>query len=200
MVQKHTPLLTAIDSLSDNRIQSVVALSDALKINATLTTLNLDGNGLGGGGAAALSEALKINVTLTSLSYVVLNARARAACSADPCLPCWPCCSLRKTRIGDAGAAALSEALKNNRALSALLLCQNGIGVAGVATLSEALKNNTRLTSLSLAHNKFGDAGVAALSLGNLTSLTLQGIAIGEAGARALSGALERNTTLTSLK
>ncbi len=73
---------------------------------------------IGEAGAAALSKALKCNATLTSLLQV-----ARPALCRRPCLamsipgPPSPCCSLKGNQTGDAGAAALSEALKSNATL-----------------------------------------------------------------------------------
>ncbi|KAK3823855.1 MAG: hypothetical protein JOS17DRAFT_752394 [Linnemannia elongata] len=42
-------------------------MSEALKTNSTLSTLDLHYNSIGGNGAQALSEALKTNSTLTTL-------------------------------------------------------------------------------------------------------------------------------------
>ena len=53
-----------MNSIGDN---GAVALSEALKTNLTLTSLELRNNKIGDNGAVALSEALKINPTLTTL-------------------------------------------------------------------------------------------------------------------------------------
>ena len=42
------------------------ALAEELKVNCTLTTMNLYGNNIGHEGAAALTEALKVGCTLKS--------------------------------------------------------------------------------------------------------------------------------------
>jgi hypothetical protein len=76
-------------------------------------------------------------------------------------------------RIGDAGAAALSEALKSNATLTSLSLAGNRIGDAGAAALSEALKSNATLTSLQVSSNRLGDAGAAALSEALKSNATL---------------------------
>jgi hypothetical protein len=44
------------------------ALADALKVNSTLTTINLDRNSIGDEGYAALADALKVNSTLTTIN------------------------------------------------------------------------------------------------------------------------------------
>ncbi len=73
-------------------------------------------------GAAALSEALKINATLTSLVKV---ARA-LLCAGGPVSPrasltLLSLLSLGGNKIGDEGAAALSEALRINATLTSLV-------------------------------------------------------------------------------
>ena len=76
-----------------------------LKVNSTLTTLNLRGNLIDVEGAVVIAEALKLNVSLISLDL----------------------CS---NRI-EAGALAIAEALKVNSALTSLQICENNITVVG---------------------------------------------------------------------
>jgi hypothetical protein len=47
----------------------VVSLVDALKMNETLTYLNLNDNNIGGEGVIALTEMLKMNKSLIELRY-----------------------------------------------------------------------------------------------------------------------------------
>lgn len=93
-------------SLRNNSISfgdvGAAALAEALKVNAALTTLSLNGNNIGDVGAAALAEALKGNAALKELR-------------------------LENTTVGDVGAAALVEALKINTALKTLYLHSNSI-------------------------------------------------------------------------
>ena len=141
---------------------------------ASLTTLDLGGNGISAAGVEALAGSEHLR-NLTTLN-------------------------LWDNDIGDAGVEALagSEHLRN---LTTLSLWYNGIGEAGARALagSEHLRN---LTSLNLGHNDIGDAGVEALAgsehLRNLTTLSLWYNGIGEAGARALAGS-EHLRNLTSL-
>lgn len=108
------------------------------------------------------------------------------------------------SRIGAAGAALLSEALKVNRTVAGLDLSYNDIGTAGAGSLSEALKVNRTLLELDLYRNDIGDAGAVSLSEalranGVLTKLSLAGNEIGAAGLAWLSEALKFNRTLTRL-
>ena len=108
------------------------------------------------------------------------------------------------TRVYDAGAAAISQALTANSSLTSLNLALNEIGDAGASSLSQALKENSSLTSLDLSFNRFGEAGASSLSQAlkinsSLTSLNLYHNRIGDAGASSLSQALTANSSLTSL-
>jgi hypothetical protein len=55
--------------LSDADIddEGASALADALKVNTSATSVELDYNQLGAEGASALAGALKVNMTLTSI-------------------------------------------------------------------------------------------------------------------------------------
>ncbi|KAG0301124.1 hypothetical protein BGZ98_008602 [Dissophora globulifera] len=168
-------------NLDNNPIKesTVQALSEALKINSTLTTLSLGFNAIGANGAQMLSEVLKVNLTLTALN-------------------------LGTNSIGNSGAQALSEALKINLILTNLDLGSNSIGVSGAQALSEALKINSTLTTLNLNYNSIGDDGAQALSEAlkinsSLTTLNLNYNSIGVNGAQALSEALKINSTLITL-
>ncbi len=58
--------------------------------------------------------------------------------------------NLSSNTIGEAGAAAVAEALKRNNMLTTLGLDNNNIGEVGAAALAHALQGNTALTDLSL--------------------------------------------------
>jgi Leucine-rich repeat (LRR) protein len=171
--------LTSLDLVEGFfRDEGVRALGEALRLNSTLTSLNLGCNEIGDEGARALGEALRLNSTLTSLN-----------------LGC--------NEIGDEGARALVEALGSNSTLTSLTLCHNMIGDDGVRALGKALRSNTTLTSLTLCE-AIGDEGARAWrdalrSNSTLTSLDLSHNEIGDEGARALGEALGSNSTLTSL-
>jgi hypothetical protein len=115
------------------------ALSDALRVNTTLTRLVLSGNAIGPIGAASLAAALAVNSTLVELDL---------ACND----------------VGDAGTTALADALKVNTTLTALWLSSYSIGGKGAISLAAALVANTTLTRLSLVFNTLGPAGASALA------------------------------------
>tara|TARA_B110001469_G_C9628357_1_gene313916 strand:+ start:924 stop:2066 length:1143 start_codon:yes stop_codon:yes gene_type:complete len=107
--------------------------------------------------------------------------------------------------IGDAGAAALAEALKTNRMVKELSLNENSIGDVGAAALGEALLVNPVISVMSLAGNpSIGDKGAAAIAEALKTNTVLQQLhlfdcSIGDQGAMAIAEALRVNVALTHL-
>ena len=114
------------------RLLSVLFL--ALRVNTSLTSLNLSHNFIRNEEAYFLSQALRENTSLTSLI-------------------------LSYNLIGDKEANFLSQALRVNTTLTSLNLSDNSIGDEGANFLSQALRVNTSLTSLNLYGNSIGVEG-----------------------------------------
>ncbi|XP_004346161.2 hypothetical protein CAOG_05488 [Capsaspora owczarzaki ATCC 30864] len=160
-------------------VADVQAVAEGLKVNTTLTVLDMKEHHLDDDGAKAFAEALKVNTTLTKLN-------------------------LWANQIGEAGAQAIAEALKVNATLRTLYLDRNQIGDAGAKAIAEALKVNATLRTLYLDRNQFGDAGVQAIAKALQVNKTLSWLnlidkQIGDAGAQALAEALRVNATLAVL-
>ena len=183
------------------------SLSESLKINTTLTNLNLAYNEIDFVGAHYLSEALKANTGLTALNLQGNRIDSLGAkCLSLSLATNSTLTSLNVSAIGfgDKGAQALSEALPDNATLTKLDLSSNGIGVAGAQCISTALANNSALTSLVASHNAIDATGSQHISEAlahnhTLTSLDISYSKIGGAGALFLSEALQTNDTLTDL-
>ena len=73
-------------------------------------------------------------------------------------------CRLSGNNIGDAGAAAIANAIAVNASLKSLELFGNQIGDAGAAAIANAIAVNASLKILALEGNKIGDAGAAAIA------------------------------------
>ena len=131
-----TELPFAWKRLSNSQIHS---LAEALKANATLTSLGLRYNKIGAEGAEEIAEALKVNTGLTSLN-------------------------LGNNDIGDVGVDAIAEALKANTGLTSLYFGDNEIGDEGAKEIAEVLKANTGLTFLDLTDNFIGDEGAKEIA------------------------------------
>ena len=155
-------------------------LCEAIKVNKTLTNLDLSVNGINEAGATSIAEAIKVNKTLTNLKLSV-------------------------NRISDAGATYIAEAIKVNKILTNLDLSVNGINEAGATSIAEAIKVNKTLTNLKLSVNRISDAGATyiaeAIKVNKiLTNLDLSVNGINEAGATSIAEAIKVNKTLTNLK
>ena len=113
-------------------------LADALKVNASLTTLYLYGNNIGDEGAASLADALKVNASLTTLDLGIND-------------------------IGYDGAASLTDALKVNATLTQALIPEEEI----TATLLH-LKISTKLASMQVASTRVDVSKVAFVIYGSV--------------------------------
>ena len=155
------------------------ALAEALKINNTLTKLNLAYNPIGDTGAGAFALMLQSN---NNLDYL----------------------GLEESGITAAGAQLLAAALPTNMTLKTIVLANNSIGDLGVIAIANALNSNTSITSLQLAGCSISDIGVNAIAMmlqnnSVLTQLTLHYNPITDAGVIAIASALKANTILTYL-
>jgi hypothetical protein len=104
-------------------IDGVKALADALKVNSTITSINLSYNNVDVDGAKALADALKVNSTITSID-------------------------LSDNNVGDDGAKALADAIKVNSTITSINLRYSDVGDDGAKALADALKVNSIITSI----------------------------------------------------
>jgi hypothetical protein len=156
-------------------LENITELVNALRVNRSLSKLDLGGNKFGDAGGKALAGALKVNTTLTELG--LQNCDLRDITDLANTLKVNRSLSklrLGRNQIGDAGVKALAGALTANTALNELNLWD--CGFKNITELADVLKSNRSLSILSLEQNKFGNAG-----------------------GKALAGALKVNTTLTQL-
>lgn len=173
--------LTSLD-IDHNNVgeKGATAIAGALRFNASLTYLNLHQNAVGPRGALKIADALRINGSLTSLN-------------------------LRTNGVGTPGAMAIADALLVNGSLTSLDIGFNEIGNEGAETLGESLRVNGSLKFLNLVENFIGDEGAKAIgeSLpfnGSLTSLDLEGNKVGATGAKAIAEGLRGKSSLTRCK
>ncbi|KJE95232.1 hypothetical protein CAOG_009893 [Capsaspora owczarzaki ATCC 30864] len=154
-----------------------LAIAEALKVNTTVTRVELWQNQIGVAGASAIAETLKVNKAVTSIAV-------------------WD------NQIGDAGASAIAETLKVNKTVTWITVWDNQIGDAGASAIAEALKVNTTVTKVDLGENLIGDAGAQAIAElikvnKTLAWLNLSWNCIGDVGIQAIADARESNPTLT---
>jgi Ran GTPase-activating protein (RanGAP) involved in mRNA processing and transport len=198
-------------------------LSDMLRTNVKLHTLDLDNCGLLDSGIAALVGGLKGNDTLRHL-YLSANGitPAGAASLGDYFADCsangkqgLESLYLSVNRIGDAGAKALADGLRCNRALRRLVLSSNQIEAEGAAALCAALKVHQTLEVLELGvytstadmgepPNRIEDSGALCLaelirSSANLLAVNVAHNGLTEAGWEAVVRATLDSPSLVHL-
>ncbi|XP_078368369.1 uncharacterized protein LOC144652231 isoform X3 [Oculina patagonica] len=182
--------------------------TEALKINTTLTYLDLRGKQIDENGARSLSEVLKVNATLTYLDVSENNIDCcRGATFIFDALKhntTLTNLNVSKNNIGNLGADSLSSALKHNATLTNLDVSKNNIGSGGAYSLSSALKQNATLNNLDVSKNNIGAGGAYSLSSALKQNATLNNLDvsknnIGSGGAYSLSSALKQNATLNNL-
>ncbi|CAJ1080874.1 NLR family CARD domain-containing protein 3 [Xyrichtys novacula] len=196
-------------SLAENNIsgKGAKALSRALLVNRTLSSLNLRNNNIGSKGAKYLAEALKMNQVLVSINFqnnAIEEEGAQALAEVLQCNRKLVSLNLQKNKIGAGGAKRIADALKTNLALTKLILCGNQLGDKGTIALAEALTVNHTLLSLQLQSNSISNRGMTALTKAlrsnrGLLSLNLRENSIGVEGAKNMAHALRDNHSLQDL-
>ena len=182
-------------------------LTRALRVNTSLSSLDLHANSIGDEGANLLAQALRVNTSLSSLNLHCNSIGDEGANSLAQALRVNTSLSsldLSRNSIGNEGANSLTQALTVNTSLSSLDLSGNSIGNEGANSLAQALRVNTSLFSLTLTFNSCGVEAANSLAQAlrvntSLSSLDLHLSSIGDKGANSLAQALRVNTSLSSL-
>ena len=182
-------------------------LSEVIKVNETVTCLNLPGNGICDAGATSIAEAIKVNKTLTDLNLFgngISDAGVSSIAEAIKVNQTLTDLNLSDNGVSDASATSIAEAIEVNKTLTHLRLSDNGISDAGVTSIVEAIKVNKTLTSLDLSGNGISDAGATSIAEAikvnkTLTDLDLSENGISDAGATSIVEAIKVNETLTNL-
>eukprot|EP00906_Rhabdomonas_costata_P018275 RCo026667 len=157
--------LTEVD-LADNEISDLGAkdLLAVLEVNPTCTKLLLPGNDLSSPVLAQLERALCLNaqppavkdiLPLLSTNDSSVTSTLQLSGSAS-----WP---VALPKYNSLTAVLLSDVLRANVVVTALILSDNDIGPDGGLALAEMLRVNRSLTVLSLRNNHLADEGARAL-------------------------------------
>jgi len=161
-------------------------ISNALKENTTLTSLNLSGNKITNQSAMELKESLKVNTTLKEL---ILDA------SDDATLTC---------KMTESGIIGLCEGLMANRSLTKLSLCHHIFTEKAAKKLGEVLSSDIPLTYLDVSYCGFGSPGAIAIcealkSNTKLETLKMNNDSIAKKAKERLGDMLSCNKSLTCL-
>ena len=201
------------------RDSGAATIAEALKRNASLAALNLEGNGIGAPGATKMAEALQDNNALMALGLAFNRVGGDGA--AETVKGGVRQLDLQGNGIGAPGATKVARALQENRTLTELDLGSNkigegkqGRGIGGAWESAELLRRGAaawggaaggwRHEGTVRTWRDSGDEGATRLAEAlrvncTLRTLTLQFNNIGERGARAVARALASNATLTAL-
>lgn len=143
-------------------IVSTKGLSEALKVNKTITVLRISFGLLDVNNVRYLAQALKVNDTLNSVSFIFNDLDAESVRYIAEALKVNSTLrelEISSNKIGERGAQYISEALKVNSALCKLEIPGNELGEDGVRHIAEALKINKTLKSLDIQSNDMGVKG-----------------------------------------
>ena len=185
-------------------------LAAAVKVNTSLTRLNIERNGLAISGGKAVGNALSANTSLTSLDMSLNDIAPEGGIAVAAALAhnaTLTELTVRRCGLGPGGGKALGAALQTNTSLCELDVTQNDLGVEGGVAFGRALDVNTTLRTLNMRFNRIGfgleRATAFAEALGRnrtLTSLDMSQNELSELGGVAFAEALRRNATLTRLE
>ncbi|CAH1795516.1 unnamed protein product [Owenia fusiformis] len=157
----------------------IIALSNALMINSTISKLLLDGNSIDANGAYHLSLMFYENVFIRQLGAANNSLKGK-------------------------GVDILCEVLLENTFLSRIDLSGNKLDDQDAVTLAKVLQESSTLYHLDLSHNNFTDKG--AINLGHaiglndaLRYLNISWNNIRSKGGIAIADSLKNNCVLKTL-
>lgn len=177
------------------------SLSEGLKYNNTLISLDLYCNHIGDEGVEALMSSLA-----TSRERYDDNEGSTRTDGGGGCYSRLEELSLRATHIGVTGAKSLARYL-NGTCLKKLHLSHNSISDEGAIGLAETLSTNQTLQELTLSSNGLGNKSIVAFALAltagknqTLQRLELDGNPlVDRRGASKFVRCLQANTSLLTL-
>jgi hypothetical protein len=147
-------LITRLDLFGCKiRDSGIIQLCGILKVNNSISSINLGWNDISYDGMIEISDFLSVNHSLTWID-------------------------LSRNNIDTPSSLCLGEAIKLNRSLCTVNLNDTDMEDFGVKYIGDALRFNRTLTSLKLGGNKFGEIGLLSLneSLKGNNSITFLGL------------------------
>lgn len=182
-------------------------LAEALRVNKTLTRLNLNGNKAGCRNIAKILESLQDNQSLTELHFWDNDLNSSIASSIRPLIESNESITeldLPNLRLTDFSCELFGPALAKNKTITSLNLFMNNITSKGCKALAEGLKLNKALIRLNLQGCQIGDEGCIYLAEAIKTNqcllhLNVSGQPVKAAGLKALIEGLKANEALMDL-
>jgi len=139
--------------------KGVEILSEGLKVNTSLTELDLRTNGISFRGVHDLCDVLSCNRTITKLDLSLNNFGSQVGRKLGEFLVnnrTLQKLNLRGNDLGDGGAGLVLNALLTNKTLTDIDLSTNSFGKNQVNLICELSYRNTVLRRLDISYNDFG--------------------------------------------
>jgi hypothetical protein len=183
-------------------------LAEALRVNKTLTRLNLNGNKAGSRNMAKILESLQDSQSLTELHFWDNNLDSSIAPAIRTLIESNESITeldLPNLHLTDFSCELFGPTLAKNRTITSLNLFMNpNITSKGCKALAEGLKRNKALIRLNLQGCQIGDEGCIYLAEAIKTNqcllhLNVSGQPVKAAGLKALIEGLKANDALMDL-
>nr|XP_022321253.1 leucine-rich repeat-containing protein 74B-like isoform X3 [Crassostrea virginica] len=183
------------------------ALAIALLSNDSITSLDLEDDGIEAEGAIAIAEMLEINQNITDVNISencigTKGLRAISKLMANNSVI--QSLDMSGSNLVDNDAHFLADILKNNSTLKELILSHNGISEQGGYILATAIANNDTLRILDLSWNHLRGKGSLAIAASLQKNIGLRKLDVAWNGfakndAIVLGKSIKENTTLKEL-
>ncbi|XP_072350284.1 uncharacterized protein [Scyliorhinus torazame] len=188
--------------------KAVKALSIALVTNTSVTTLELEHDGINAEGVQYLMEMLVENCFIQTLNLSNNELRTwgvEVLCKMLPLNISLKCIKLSGNKLKSKDAAYFADTLSSNFRISELDLSYNAFGDKGAELLGQMLATNESLEKLNLRWNQIQTEGAVALSAGLRMNVTLKVLDVsyngfGNEGVLAMGETLKFNNTLLELR
>ncbi|KAH3732179.1 NOD3 protein [Pelomyxa schiedti] len=174
-------------------ISAAKLISEVIASGVPVNKLDLTGHSFGALGTQVITQALHLN---TQISDVNLSGTRTLSLGSS-------IFHAMHNAIGEQGASALANCLKQSTSLIELDLSYNTLSDTGAQALSRGLKYNTTLTALNLSGNNIHDAGIKAISRAIKSNKTVMYLKLSDnfidSSGLTLAKALRRNKTITHI-
>lgn len=142
----------------------------------------------------------KTHMTFTSLASVHCCLVASASLSS----PQVTSIGFGLSQVGDTGALAVAEAVRQGGSCQELRLERNSLGLGAAVALGGLLRGSSKLQKLRLNGNSLGDQGMQLIADSlrgnhNMTLIFVASNKVSDAGAAAVAEMLVENESITSL-
>ena len=192
-------------------LKGAQALAAMLLVNnCALTSLRLDGCGLGSDGVAALAAAVGDTARCAPLKDIRMEynsmgpAGMKALAAALPAKQTLGSLYIGCNGLGEEGMRYLADAITVCAHLVTIDVGDNDLDEACLRTLLEGVRSQYALTALDVSNNRFGDGGAEALaselrSNPSLLFIRAAGNEIGPTGGAALASALAESIAMLDM-